>query len=44
MKISSEKGEVCMSEQKDLLDKHRKAVVCGEKHISHVWELMFVDP
>jgi hypothetical protein len=33
-----------MSEQKGLLDKHRKTELCGEKHISHVWELQFVDP
>ena len=40
LKISlpnADNQELCMSEQKGLLDKHRKAELCGEKHISHVW-------
>jgi hypothetical protein len=33
-----------MSEHKGLLEKHRKLEVCQEKHISHLWEIMFVEP
>ena len=42
--LPSGEGELCMSEQKGLLDKHRKAELCREKHISHIWEMTFVDP
>jgi hypothetical protein len=44
IRVSLPEGELCMSEQKGLLDRHRKIEVCKEKHISHLWELMFVDP
>ena len=44
IKITSAEGELCMSEQKGLLDRHRKTEMCKDKHISHIWELNFVDP
>ena len=44
IKISLADGELCMSEQKGLLDRHRKLELCTEKHLSHIWELMFVHP
>jgi hypothetical protein len=33
-----------MGEQKGLLEKHRKLQICKEKHISHIWEVMLVEP
>lgn len=33
-----------MSEQKALLEKHRRVELCNSKHISHIWELMLIDP
>lgn len=44
VRISCSEGELCMSDSKGLLEKHRKLEVCKEKHISHLWEVMFVEP
>lgn len=44
VRISCSEGELCMSDSKGLLEKHRRLEVCKEKHISHLWEVMFVEP
>lgn len=44
VRIECEEGELCMGESKGLLPNHRRLEVCTEKHISHLWEVMFINP
>ena len=44
VKISCEFGELCMGECQALLDRHRRLELSKDKEVSHLWEIMFVDP